>query len=122
MTSVECSRAFRPSAKPFQVFENLIGNAAKFTGADGRITIGARPRETDVLFWVADTGRGISADDLPHVFDRFWQARKAERRGAGLGLPIVKGIVEAHRGHLWVESTLGLGTTFYFTVPVAPPA
>lgn len=105
-----------------QVFENLIGNAAKFTGAGGRITIGARPRETDVLFWVADTGSGISADDLPHVFNRFWQARKAERRGAGLGLPIVKGIVEAHRGHVWVDSALGLGTTFYFTVPVAPPA
>ena len=105
-----------------QVFENLIGNAAKFTAAGGRITIGARPRETDVLFWVADTGSGISADDLPHVFDRFWQARKAERRSAGLGLPIVKGVIEAHGGHVWVESSPGSGSTFYFTVPVAPPA
>ena len=104
-----------------QVFENLIGNAAKFTATGGRITIGARPREEEVLFWVADTGIGIPADDLPHIFDRFWQARKAERRGAGLGLPIVKGVVEAHGGHVWVESAPGRGSTFYFTVPAAPP-
>lgn len=103
-----------------QVFENLMGNAAKFTGAGGKITIGARAREQEVLFWVADTGIGISADDLPHVFDRFWQARKAERRGSGLGLPIVKGVVEAHGGHVWVESVPGRGSTFYFTIPAAP--
>lgn len=103
-----------------QIFENLIGNAAKFTGTGGRITIGARRREGGVLFWVADTGIGISAADLPHVFDRFWQARKAERRGSGLGLPIVKGVVEAHGGHVWVESAPGRGSTFYFMVPVAP--
>ena len=102
-----------------QVFENLIGNATKFTGTGGRITIGARPSGEDVLFWVADTGVGISVDDLPHVFDRFWRVRKAERRGAGLGLAIVKGLVEAHAGHVWVESALGRGSTFYFTVPVA---
>jgi signal transduction histidine kinase len=105
-----------------QVFENLMGNAAKFTGAGGRITIGARSRGEEVLFWIADTGIGISADDLPHVFDRFWQARMGERRGAGLGLPIVKGVVEAHGGHVWVESAPGRGSTFYFTVPAAPPA
>lgn len=103
-----------------QVFENLMGNAAKFTAAGGSITIGARPREEEVLFWVADTGIGISADDLPHIFDRFWQARKAERRGSGLGLPIVKGVIEAHGGHVWVESVPGRGSTFYFTVPAAP--
>jgi len=57
---------------------------------------------------------------VPHVFERFWQARKASRHGAGLGLPIVKGIVEAHGGHVWVESTVGRGTTFYFTIPIAP--
>jgi PAS domain S-box-containing protein len=103
-----------------QVFENLIGNAAKFTPPGGRITIGARPRAGEVLFWVADAGAGISADDLPHLFDRFWQARKADRRGAGLGLAIAKGIVEAHGGRIWVESTPGWGSTFYFTVPLAP--
>ncbi len=104
-----------------QVFENLVGNAAKFTGAGGRVTIGARPREAEVLFWIADTGIGISADDLPHVFDRFWQAQKAVRRGSGLGLPIVKGIVEAHGGEVWAESAPGRGSKFYFTVPAAPP-
>ncbi|MHB8872371.1 MAG: sensor histidine kinase [Myxococcaceae bacterium] len=103
-----------------QVFENLIDNAAKFTAPGGRITVGARPGEGEVLFWVADTGTGISADELPHLFERFWQARKADRRGAGLGLPIVKGLVEAHGGRIWIESALGRGTTVFFTVPTAP--
>ena len=74
-----------------------------------------------MLFWVKDTGSGIAAEHLPHVFDRFWQAKTAERRGAGLGLPIVKGIVEAHGGRIWVESTLGHGSTFFFTIPTAVP-
>jgi PAS domain S-box-containing protein len=103
-----------------QVFENLIGNAVKFSKPGGQIVVGAVPREGDVLFWVADTGAGIPSEDLPHVFDRFWQARKAERRGAGLGLPIVKGIVEAHGGRIWVESTPNRGSTFFFTIPTAP--
>jgi CheY-like chemotaxis protein len=71
------------------------------------------------VFWVADTGVGIAEEDLPHVFDRFWQGKKVERGSAGLGLAIVKGIVEAHGGHAWVESRLGVGTTFYFTLPIA---
>jgi PAS domain S-box-containing protein len=100
-----------------QVLENLIGNALKFTPAGGRVTVGAAPRMNNLLFWVADSGQGIAADDLPHVFDRFWQAKKAERHGAGLGLPICKGIVEAHGGRIWVESVLERGTTFYFTIP-----
>jgi len=103
-----------------QVFENLVGNAIKFTKPGGRITLGVRAREGDVLFWVADTGRGIEPDQLAHVFDRFWQAPGAKRRGAGLGLPIVKGIVETHGGQVWVESTSGQGSTFFFTVPVGP--
>jgi signal transduction histidine kinase len=103
-----------------QVFENLIGNALKFTEPGGQITLGAAPRGTEVLFWVADTGRGIAAEDLPRLFDRFWQAQK--RQGAGLGLPIVKGIIEAHHGRIWVESTPGKGTTFCFTIPTASRA
>jgi PAS domain S-box-containing protein len=105
-----------------QVFENLIGNALKFTKPGGRITVGAARRAGEVLFWVSDTGSGIAAEDLPHLFERFWQARKAERRGAGLGLPIVKGIIEAHRGRIWVESHPGQGSTFFFTLPTAQPA
>jgi signal transduction histidine kinase len=102
-----------------QVLENLVTNAVKFTRRHGRITIGAAPRDGEVLFWVADTGLGIDGRDLPHLFDRFWQARKADRRGVGLGLAIVKGIVEAHGGRIWAESQLGAGSTFYFTLPQA---
>ncbi len=106
-----------------QVFENLVGNALKFTPAGGRITIGAVRRSGEVMFWVRDTGSGIAVDDVPHVFDCFWQADKGGfRRGAGLGLPIVKGIVEAHHGLIWLESTPGRGSTFFFTIPTAKRA
>lgn len=103
-----------------QVFENLIGNAVKFTERGGRITIGAAPRDRDVLFWITDTGAGIAPEDVPHLFDRFWQAHKAGRQSAGLGLSIVKGIVEPHGGRIWVESTHGRGSTFFFTIPMPP--
>ena len=106
-----------------QVFENLIGNAIKFSNHGGRVVVGAKQRDAEVLFWVTDAGgAGISAEDLPHVFDRFWQVRKGVRHGAGLGLPIAKGIIEAHHGRMWVESTPGHGSTFFFTVPTAAPA
>jgi PAS domain S-box-containing protein len=102
-----------------QIFENLISNALKFIDAGGEVAVGATPRDGEVVFWVRDNGCGISADDVSHLFDRFWQARKSDRRGAGLGLPIVKGLVEAHGGHIWVDSTPGRGTTVFFTVPAA---
>jgi signal transduction histidine kinase len=105
-----------------QVFENLIGNAIKFTKAGGRITVGATSRDREVVFWVADTGSGIASENLPRVFDRFWQATRAGRHGAGLGLPITKGIVGAHGGRIWVESTEGSGSTFFFTIPTVPAA
>ncbi len=100
-----------------QVFENLIGNALKFTPRGGRVTVAANAARDGVCFSVADTGCGIAANDLACLFDRFWQVNRAERRGAGLGLPIAKGIVEAHGGRIWVESTVGRGTTFFFTIP-----
>ncbi len=102
-----------------QVLENLIGNAIKFTEPGGRITVGARSRDEGVLFWVSDAGVGIRDSDLPQVFDRFWQAEgeSSAARGTGLGLPIVKGIVEAHGGRVWVESTPGRGTTVSFVIP-----
>jgi PAS domain S-box-containing protein len=109
-------------ARLLQVLENLVGNAIKFTPGGGRITLGAAVREGEVLFWVADTGRGISPDELPHVFDRFWQAQKGSRMGAGLGLPITRGIVEAHGGRIWVESVPGRGSIFFFTIPEAMSA
>jgi PAS domain S-box-containing protein len=104
-----------------QVFENLIGNALKFTAAGDWIAVGAASNDQEVVFWVADSGAGIGPADVPHVFDRFWQATRGDRRGAGLGLPISKGIVEAHGGHIWVESTLGQGSTFFFSIPRARP-
>jgi PAS domain S-box-containing protein len=105
-----------------QVFENLIGNAIKFTKAGGSITVGAAARDHEVVFRVADTGSGIAPENLPRVFERFWQASRSGRSGAGLGLPITKGIVEAHRGRIWVESAAGSGSTFFFTIPTAVAA
>ena len=102
-----------------QVLENLIGNAVKFTKPGGRVTVGAAEKDSGVLFWVSDTGPGIAPEHVPHVFERFWQAHKDRRSGAGLGLPIVKGIVEAHGGRIWVQSAPGRGSTFFFTIPIA---
>jgi signal transduction histidine kinase len=104
------------------VFENLIGNALKFTGPGGQVTVGAARREAGVLFWVADTGRGMTREDQARAFDRFWQASAhSGRLGAGLGLPITKGIVEAHGGRIWLESAPGRGSTFYFFIPASAP-
>jgi signal transduction histidine kinase len=105
-----------------QVLSNLVGNAVKFTGRGGLISISAERGEGEVRFSVIDTGSGIPPEQLPHIFGRFWQAKSADRRGIGLGLAIAKGIVEAHRGRIWVESSVGLGSTFYFTLPTAPAA
>nr|MBA2671420.1 GAF domain-containing protein [Gemmatimonadota bacterium] len=106
-----------------RVFSNLLGNALKFAPEQGRIELRAELRENDVCFSVSDTGPGIPARQLPHVFDRYWQARPGDRRGAGLGLAIARGIVQQHGGQIWVESTPGAGATFFFTVPITgdPP-
>jgi signal transduction histidine kinase len=101
-----------------EVFDNLIGNALKFTRAPGTVTIGAAPRDHQVLFWVKDTGIGIPLAEISHVFERYFRARPREAKGAGLGLAICKGIVEAHRGSIWAESAAEVGTTVFFTLPV----
>ncbi len=101
-----------------QVFTNLITNAVKFTPAGKVVRLGARRVDREVVFSVADEGSGIAPEHVPHLFDRFWQARSADRRGAGLGLAIAKGIVTAHGGRIWVESAVGAGSTFYFTLPI----
>jgi PAS domain S-box-containing protein len=102
-----------------QVLSNLVGNAIKFTPAGGEISLRVTPVDSEVRFAVVDTGPGIAPDVLPHIFGRFWQGNRADRRGIGLGLTIAKGIVEAHGGRIWVESQLGAGSSFYFTVPLA---
>lgn len=107
-----------------QVLSNLAGNALKFTRAGGEITLRAERAGAAVRFSVSDTGAGIAPEDLPRLFDRYWQARATRSAGAGLGLYIVKGIVEAHGGEISVQSKLGEGTTFSFTIPApvdAPP-
>jgi signal transduction histidine kinase len=107
------------AARVQQVLSNLVGNALKFTPRNGRITVCAERIDGEVRVGVIDTGPGIPAEQLPHIFGRFWQAQTSDRRGIGLGLAIAKGIVEAHNGRIWVESHVGLGSTFYFTLPIA---
>ncbi|PYO06804.1 MAG: hypothetical protein DMD30_12115 [Gemmatimonadetes bacterium] len=107
------------AARVQQVLSNLVGNAVKFTPRNGRITVCAERIDGEVRFGVIDTGPGIPPEQVPHIFGRFWQAKTSDRRGIGLGLAIAKGIVEAHNGRIWVESHVGLGSTFYFTLPSA---
>jgi signal transduction histidine kinase len=102
-----------------QVLANLLTNALKFTPPGGRVEMGARREGNAVRFHVADSGPGIPSDNLTRLFDRFWTTREGNPFGAGLGLAIAKGIVEAHEGQIWVESVVGEGSRFFFTVPVA---
>jgi signal transduction histidine kinase len=100
-----------------EVLNNLVGNALKFTPSGGTVTVRAAGRGDDVSVSVTDTGPGIPAAIVDHLFEPFWQADPTDRRGAGLGLTITKGIVEAHGGCIWVESAPGAGATFFFTLP-----
>jgi PAS domain S-box-containing protein len=105
-----------------QLLSNLVGNSLKFTQAGGRVDVRVQSYADGAIVSVADTGAGIPDDQLPHVFDRFYQVsnpRMVGRHGAGLGLPIARGIVEAHGGTIWIESAAGRGTTVRFTLPGA---
>ncbi len=101
-----------------QVLSNLVGNALKFTPAGGRVTVKITREGEVIRVAVADTGEGIPADKLGTIFERFSQGRRVDRRGLGLG--IAKRIVDAHGGKMWAESTVGNGSTFFFTLPCAP--
>lgn len=107
--------------RTLQVVSNLVGNAIKFTPPGGRITVRARREGREVVVCVEDSGAGIASEDLPYVFERFWQAKNERRRGAGLGLAIARSIVEAQGGRIWVESRPGHGSRFSFTLPLARP-
>jgi len=110
-----------------QLFSNVVGNAVKFTPEGGTVILRADPDDAMVRFSVADDGPGIALEELPYVFDRYYQARRRNRDGIGLGLSIARGIVEAHGGRIWVESPTAVrtaangeragGTTFFFTLP-----
>lgn len=113
-----------------RVFSNLLSNSIHHTPPGGLITVGvtfrqppANPEKTEALFFVKDTGTGIAAEDLPLVFDRYYQSPQpngtAKYKGAGLGLAIAKEIVTAHQGQIWAESQLQAGTTFTFSLPLA---
>ncbi|MFJ4145242.1 ATP-binding protein [Pseudomonas sp. NPDC089734] len=103
----------------FQVLSNLIGNAIKFTPKQGRIDVLAVPNGDEIVFTVRDSGEGIQPEQLPHIFERYWTIKEGNPTGTGLGLYISQGIIKAHGGMLTAASTVGEGSEFRFTVPVA---
>ena len=108
-----------------QVLSNLIGNAIKFTPAKGQICVSCArtgPQGDDLQVSVSDNGAGIAPEKIKTIFERFSQINSRDRRGIGLGLYIAKMMVEEHPGRIWVESRLGEGSTFHFTLPVRSAA
>ena len=122
--NLECSTDLPPvladATRIQQVLVNLLHNAIKFTPSDGKVTVSAIQQGQAVRFAVADSGIGIDSDDLPRIFERFYKVdRSRATSGTGLGLAIARHLVEAHDGRIWVESEVGRGSTFYFTLPLA---
>ena len=108
-----------------QVLVNLLSNASKFSPAQSTVILRVTGGTTEVTVCVADRGPGIPPEAQRHLFERYFIDRsrsRAGQAGAGLGLPIAKGIVDAHEGRLWAESAVGVGSTFCFSLPVAGPA
>jgi two-component system phosphate regulon sensor histidine kinase PhoR len=102
------------------VLMNLLHNAIKYTGPDGQITIKTVKDGNTLLISITDTGVGISAEELPRIFERFYKVDKSRNtEGSGLGLAISKHIVASHGGKIWAESVEGKGSTFYFTLPLS---
>ncbi|MFD1413603.1 sensor histidine kinase [Oceanobacillus jeddahense] len=105
-----------------QVFDNLVGNAKRYVGEGGKIIIRTNTDKYHLNVSVTDNGTGIAQEDLRFVFDQFYRVEKSRSRnfgGAGLGLAICKKIIEKHNGEIWVESEVDIGTSFYFTIPIA---
>jgi two-component system phosphate regulon sensor histidine kinase PhoR len=107
-----------------EILQNLLDNATQYTLPGGRITVNAETRDADVIFTVSDTGIGIPKSDQSRIFERFYRvdaARSREAGGTGLGLAIAKHLVEVHGGRIWVESEIGQGSQFHFSVPIFDP-
>lgn len=110
--------AFGDRERIHQLLMNLIANSIKFTPKGGKITVRSEQKVGETLISVEDTGVGIPAEAIPHLFNRYWQGRKDNgRQGIGLGLSIVKGIVDAHHGKIWVESVPDQGSKFTVQLP-----
>jgi len=120
----ECGYVVCDRSRVMQVLSNLIGNAIKFTPAKGRICVSCQRTspEGEVQISVSDTGEGIAPEKIKTIFERFSQIHNQDRRGIGLGLYIAKMMVEEHLGRIWVESKLGEGSTFHFTLPLCSGA
>ena len=105
-----------------QVLDNVVGNAIKYSHDGGKISISIHSEENQVILQVTDQGPGIPASDQPHIFDKFYRGTNISQdvEGSGLGLAIVKNIVESHQGRIWVESTVGKGSSFFIVLPVIP--
>jgi two-component system phosphate regulon sensor histidine kinase PhoR len=106
-----------------QVLVNLLHNAVKFSPDGGRIVVGVSEQPGEIRVWVRDPGIGVPRGDLARIFERFYKVDRARvrgRGGTGLGLSIARHVVESHGGRIWVESDEGSGSTFIFTVPLAP--
>ena len=107
-----------------QAVYNLVENAIKYTPPSGRVTIRTVSQPDQLVFAIDDSGIGIPAEDVPHLFEKFYRGKQREARsqpGSGLGLAIVLSIAESHRGRVWVESTVGKGSTFYLQIPLVQP-
>jgi signal transduction histidine kinase len=109
---VQCERD-----RILQVLSNLVGNAIKVSSPGGHIEVGCNTAAKEIIVHVRDTGPGIPDEHLAHVFDKYWRGKRSGD-GLGLGLPIVRSIIDAHGGRVWLESTVGKGSTFYFSLPL----
>jgi len=102
-----------------QVFDNIVGNAIKYSNDSGEVSVLMQAADDQIIIRVTDNGPGIPAKDQAHIFDKFYRASNASSRsGSGLGLAIVKSIIDAHQGRVWVESTVGKGSSFFVVLPV----
>ncbi len=103
-----------------QVLDNVVGNAIKYSSANGNVYISIKPEGDQIILQVTDEGPGIPAADVPHIFDKFYRGSNitSDTEGSGLGLAIVKTIIESHQGRIWVESTVGKGSSFFIVLPI----